>query len=184
LLERYRFRHAAEFSPVGGFDTKTLLDTSTADPLAELANSVGPAPRNPSARISAAFERFREHTHALAERRFRQMGGREYTLACAYAVKSLLTDDTPWIDRRIAAFFVNMQAEIGQRDDLRDWFKFPQLARQAFENYLAAHGELEARVVAGVQLYLTRGTDAEIKIVEAIVARRFDTLATDLNSDG
>jgi hypothetical protein len=27
LLERYRLRHAAEFSPVGGFNTKTLLDT-------------------------------------------------------------------------------------------------------------------------------------------------------------
>jgi hypothetical protein len=184
LLERYRFLHATEFSPVGGFDTKTLLDTSTADPLAAVAKSTGPAPLNPSAKLSAAFERFREHAHTLAGRRFRHMGEREYALTCAYTVKPLLTDDTPWIDRRIALFFVEMQTEMGQRDDLRDWFKFPQLARHAFEDYLAAKGEIETRLVAGVRPYLWCCNEVETPIVEEIVDRRIAELAADLNSDG
>jgi hypothetical protein len=182
LLERYRFRHAAEFSPVGGFDTKTLLDTSTADPLAAVAKNMGPAPSNPSAELSAAFERFREHAHALAGRGFRHMGEREYTLTCAYTVKPLLNDDTPWIDRRIAIFLVEMQTEIGQRDDLRDWFKFPQLARQAFERFLAAKGDIETRLAAGIQLYLWRCNEEETPIVKEIVDRRIAKLAADLNS--
>jgi hypothetical protein len=130
LLDQYRFCHRTPLSTVGGYDTKTL-DESAADPLSVLAKKAGNAPKRPSPRLEAGFERYREYVHALAKNQFSKLGDSEYARTCAFAVKNLLKDDSPWIDRRIAQIFVIIEVELAKRNDLDDVFKIA---------YFAPHG--------------------------------------------
>ena len=143
LLERYLFRHRTPLSPVGGYDRKTLLDEGSADPLSVIAKNAGDAPKRPSRQLSASFERYREYIHALVKNRFSELGDAEFAHTCAYALRSLLTEDSPWIDRRIAELFITIEVELAKRDDLAYWFKFATLPRMAFEDYLSSSVSLE-----------------------------------------
>jgi hypothetical protein len=178
LLERHAFAHSGALAPTGGMDRATLLDASGRDPLAALARRSGAAPRRPSGALARAFDRFTRYATALHERRFKAMGAREYARVCAYAVKPALAPDASPTDVRIARFFAVLQAEIGERADLREWFKFPGLARHAFEAYLETPGEIEARLAAGLRPYLDRCNAAEQTIVRAIVDRHIEALAS------